>query len=728
MMKTYQKLVAGGLIVALSAGATFMYAGNRVDAGVGNAITVGVNSEAKLSVTKTESALKMAKKEVVYVFTGADGKENKIVVTDTLTNPDALSSLSDITSLQDIVNVKGNEEFAQDGANLTWQANGSDITYRGTTSEAAPVGVNVVYFLDGKEISASDLAGKSGKVTIRFNYYNHRTEKVKLDGGEEEIVVPFAMATAVLLDEEKFSNIEVTHGKLLHEGNVCAAVLVGMPGVAESLGLSDDFSADYAEITADMVDFSLTNTFTVATNSLFADLTLDEEADLDSLSDAFTKLSDATDELAEGTLKLKDGAGDLKDGAKELAEGAKKLSDGAGTLSSGATTLSENMLVLANGAKDLQGGAKTLSEGMHSFIAGLESAKKGSAALAAGAKSLNDGAKEFAAGVDAAEKGVGALAAGSKELSGGAGQLQEGVKNLNAGIDQLSAGLAGLDEGVDTAYASLVATISYNQQVLNGLSAFAKAYGQGLDAETMTSLQTMIGTLQQTIAAQQQIADSMAEEGALKGGVSALLTGAANLDAGGEALSSGVTSLTEGARTLDAGIGELAGKLPALTEGFGALQSGILQIESGATELDAGLSQLKTAGGQLNAGADSLYEGTKTLSSGADALAEGSVSLKDGAKELADGANELSDGANKLSDGAKELAEGSATLSDGMEEYREEGIGKLLNALEDADLISVYEKLDAMIDAASQYKSFTGRNSEMDGNVSFVIRTEEIKK
>lgn len=136
MRKTYQKLVAGGLIVALSAGATFLYAGNRVDAGTDGAVTVGVSSEPEFSVTKTKSALGMTKKEVVYVFTGTDGKENKIVVTDTLTNPDALTSLPDITSLKDIVNVKGNEGFAQNGNSLTWQADGSDITYRGTAQEA----------------------------------------------------------------------------------------------------------------------------------------------------------------------------------------------------------------------------------------------------------------------------------------------------------------------------------------------------------------------------------------------------------------------------------------------------------------------------------------------------------------------------------------------------------------------------------------------------------------
>ncbi len=728
MMKTYQKFVAGGLIVALSAGVTFAYATNRVDAGVGDAVTVGIRPEAKISVTKTQSALGMTKKEVVYVFTGADGKENKVVVTDTLTNPDALTSLSDITNLQDIVNVKGNESFTQSGSDIVWQANGSDITYRGVSQETVPVGVKVTYFLDGKEIPAQELVGKSGKVTIRFDYYNNRTEKVNVGGKEEEIVVPFAMATAVLLDEEKFANIEVTHGRLLHEGNLCAAVLVGMPGVAESLGLSEDFSADYAEITADMVDFSLTNTFTVATNSLFADISLDDEVNLDSLSDALTKLGDATDELVDGTLKLKDGAGALCDGATDLAEGAKKLKDGAGTLSDGAGTLSDNILVLADGAKSLQDGAKTLKDGIGSFAAGLDNAKSGSEALADGANSLKSGAEEFADGVDAASQGVGALAAGSKELAGGADQVKEGAAGLNAGIGQLSAGLKDLDAGVDTAYASLAATISYNQQVLDGLTGFAAAYGAGLDAETLASLKTMIGTLQQTIAAQQQIADSMTGTGALKSGVKALADGTASLSTGAQALVDGAGTLSDGAKALDAGIGELAEKLPQLTEGFSALEDGIRQVESGAAELDTGLAQLKTASGQLSAGAGSLYDGSTTLSEGADALAQGSVTLKDGAAELANGTNDLADGANKLLDGAKELADGTVTLADGMDEYSREGIGKLLDALDDADLTTVYEKLGAMVDAAAQYKSFTGVNDEMDASVTFIIRTESVEK
>lgn len=712
IMKTYQKLVAGGLIVALSAGCTFAYAGNRADAAEKELPVVGVNREAGIAVTKTQSGLEAEKKELVYVFADANGEKKQVVVTDTLTNPDGLKSFPDISSLQDIVNIKGDESFVQNGSSLIWQADGNDICYRGTTAAEAPVGVRVTYFLDGRELTAQELSGKSGKVTIRFDYYNHQTGTA--GGGQQEVAVPFAMVTAVLFDEEKFENVEVTHGKLIRQGNLCAAVLVGMPGVAESLGLSEDYSMDYAEITADMVDFSLTNTFTVATNSPFSEISLNGDADLDSLSDAFTKLGDATEELADGALRL-------KDGAKELSEGARELWNGAGALAQGAGTLSDNMQVLAEGAEELKTGAKALAGGAEGFADGLDSAKSGSAALAAGTAALKSGTEELSEGIEAAAAGAGALAAGSGELKMGAEQVQTGAESLNAGLKKLGAGAEALNQGVDAAWASLDATIAYNQQVLDGLTAFAAAYGAKLDAETAAALQTMVGTLQQTIAAQQQIADSMTGDGALKSGVKTVAVGAVQLAEGAETLEAGSAALSKGAQTLDAGLGELVGKLPQLKEGFGKLAEGIDRADAGAAELDAGLAQLQAAGGQLKDGADGLYVGAGTLSDGAAALAGGSTALKEGAAEL-DG------GAKKLSNGAAELADGAEMLADGMKEYSEEGIGRLLGALEDADLKNVYERFDAMLDAASEYRSFTGASGEMDGSVTFLIRTESIGK
>ena len=713
-MKNYKKWIAGGLIVALSAGGTFVYADSRANAGETNSVVVGVNNETEKKAVKTQSNLSMEKKETVYVFAGADGGCKQVVVTDKITNPEAQKNFKDITNLENIVNIKGNEIFTQNGRSLDWQADGNDICYQGTTQAQVPVGVKVSYFLDGKSITAEELAGKSGKVTMRFDYYNNQTSSAVIDGKQEEIVVPFAMATAVMLDAGKVANIEVTHGKVVEQGSICAAVLVGMPKVADSLGLKDDFAADYAEITADVVDFSLTNTFTIATSSLFGGLSLDTDVDIDSLSDAFTKLSDATGKLVDGTIDLYNGAG-------ELSEGAEKLFNGADTLSDGAKELSDGIGVLSDGAKELLGGAKTLSDSLKQFDAGVKNANDGSGKLAAGTSDLKAGAEQFTAGVQQAAGGVDSLKEGSKSLADGAGKLEAGAAELNGGLSEVDAGLTALGKGVGTAYESLAQTIAYNQQVLDGLTVIAQTYGSQLDAQTAVALQTMTGTLQQTIAAQQQIADSMTGTGALAGGVAALSEGTKKLTQGAKALGEGIHSLSEGAGALDAGAAQLAGNLPQLTKGFSAISDGIDKVDAGAAELSNGMKELTKASSQLVAGSSTLYQGVETLNNGAGALYTGSVTLSDGSKELADGAKELSKG-------AKELYNGTETLKDGMEEYSEEGIGKLLDALEDADLISVYNKLNAMVKAAADYKSFSGISDEVDGSVAFVIRTESIGK
>lgn len=715
-MKLYQRIIAGGLVIVLSAGGTLLYADNRAAAKDTPVVNVGIDPEKEAASQKfpikTESNLETEKKEIVYVFTGEDGTKQKVLVTDTITNPDALSSLADKTNLTDIVNVKGNESFSLNGTDLTWQADGKDICYQGTTSEEVPVSVHITYYLDGKEISAAELAGKSGKVTIRFDYSNQLTRKVEIGGEAKDVAVPFAMVTAVLLDTDKFTNIEVTNGKLISEGNISAAVLVGLPGVAESLGMDEEYAMDYAEITADMVDFSLNNTFTVATNSIFSKLDLKDDMDLDSLSDALKQLEDATNELVQGTADLYEGAGALKDGVKTLTNGIEELSEGS-------AALSDNMSVLAEGARGLMAGAKTLTDSIALFQNGLKSAKEGSQALSEGCGTLQAGAAAFGEGLTAAGTGVSQLAEGSESLKNGAAQVEAGAKSLNEGLASLSTGLSGLDQGIDTVYTSLNATITYNEQVLAGLTQIYEGYGEMLDKDTRASLQTMIGTLTQTIGAQKQLAGSMTAEGDLKSGVTQLIAGAGALTSGAAELEEGSGSVAEGAERLDAGIDGLAENMPQLSAGYGSICEGIDNLSAGADTLNSGLSGLVTAGGQLMAGSSELYDGTVTLSSGADALYEGSVSLKDGIGSLKEGAGELAEGVDTL-------YEGTETLKDGMSRYSEEGIGKLTDAL-DGDLQKVYESLKAMVDASADYRSFTGISEEMEGSVAFIIRTSEVK-
>ena len=180
------------------------------------------------------------KEETVYVFADANGKANQVIVSDWLKNGNGGASLADCSDLKDIRNVKGYETFETDGdGNIVWQAEGADIYYRGNTDKEVPVEVKISYLLDGKEITPEELAGKSGRVTIRMDYENKETRKVMIGGKEQEIKVPFAMISGMVLPKDRFSNIEVKNARLLSEGSNSVVVGVALPGLKESIRMEE---------------------------------------------------------------------------------------------------------------------------------------------------------------------------------------------------------------------------------------------------------------------------------------------------------------------------------------------------------------------------------------------------------------------------------------------------------------------------------------------------------
>ncbi len=214
------------------------------------------------------------KEETVYVLADADGSVNQVIVSNWLKNGAGSSELMDSSDLQDIRNVKGFETYERDqGGDLIWQADGSDIYYQGTTDKQVPVTVKVSYQLDGKAVTPEELAGKSGRVTIRLDYDNQETRKVMVGGKEEEIKIPFAMISGMILPQSTFSNIEVKNARLLSEGSNSIVVGVAFPGLRESIdmeGMQDRMSdseqseafreleiPDYIEVSADTESFEL---------------------------------------------------------------------------------------------------------------------------------------------------------------------------------------------------------------------------------------------------------------------------------------------------------------------------------------------------------------------------------------------------------------------------------------------------------------------------------------
>lgn len=380
------RIIAGVLVVTLVATGSSVYSVNAAKAGSAATETVEeteVSEEAE-DTEDAESSLKdlldngskvsekeIGKEETVYVIADNTGKEQKIIVSDHLINNDDKDTLEDASTLKDIENVKGDETFTQSGNKVTWQADGNDIFYQGTSESELPVTQKLTYYLDGKEVTPEELAGKSGEVTIRFDYTNNQKVTAKIDGKDEDIYVPFMAVSGMILGDE-FSDIEVENGKVISDGSNNVVVGYALPGLKESLNVKDDdFDGDvtipdYVEVKAKVENFKLDTTMTVvmnATNFISADSDNDTsklDEVFDTLTDAMDQLTDGSAELADGVDTLKSKMGDFKDGVGTLQSGVHAYTDGAGKIASGITQLSDSIPTLSNGVGTLNSSAQRL--------------------------------------------------------------------------------------------------------------------------------------------------------------------------------------------------------------------------------------------------------------------------------------------------------------------------------------------------------------------------------
>lgn len=383
------RVVAGVLTIALvgtGIGATAVFAEKNSTAVTAEAdSTTGSSKDADDIADKLMDSVSLKdndadKDESVYLISDANGNVNKTIVVDHLKNKDKKDTLEDASNLSDIENVKGKEKFTQSGDKLTWQAGGKDIYYQGTATEEPPVTQKVTYYLDGKEISPEDLAGKSGKVKIRFDYTNTTSYTETVNGEKQTVSVPFAAITGLVLGDG-FENIEVTNGKA--EVSDSSSVVLGyaLPGLKDSLGIKDkDLDGDvnipeYMEMTADVENFSMPAAMTFVVNA--SDYVSTDGIDTSDLDDMINDLKDASTQL--------------QDGSKTLAEGTDTLSDGLSTLQSKLGTFASGVGTLQNGLKTYTDGVSTLSGGLNKLNSNVPTLSNGITTLNSSAKSLNDG-------------------------------------------------------------------------------------------------------------------------------------------------------------------------------------------------------------------------------------------------------------------------------------------------------------------------------------------------
>lgn len=711
---------------------------------------------------------KISKDETVYVLTGADGSVKKIIVSDWLKNELGSASVADKSDLSDIENVKGDESYTINGDNMTvWDAQGNDIYYQGNIQKELPVGLSVRYYLDGKSVSPEELKGKSGKVTIRFDYENRQYETVQINGVNQRIYVPFAMLTGMILDNDTFQNVQITNGKLVNDGDRTVVVGLAFPGLQENLNLSrDDLSIpDSVEITADVTNFSLGMTVTLACNDLFSQLGDVDLTSLDSTS-ALEQLTGAMDQLLSGSSSLYEGLSTLLDKSGELVSGVEELAQGAAAIKSGADSVDD-------GAAQLKAGLANLSSGLNT--------------LSANSEALNSGAKQvFNSLLETAATQIRAKGLNVPDLT--IENYAEELNTLIKSLDETTVYETALKQVTDAVEAqrpviTQKVTEAVRQQVETQVTAAVRQ--QVTEKVTAAVQQQVSATVTDTV--QQQVAEQVIQAAAnmskadYDAAVAAGIIPQQTQDAVNAAIQAQMSSEAVQSKIAENVSAQMASQAvqSKITENIDtqisseavqatitentdaqlqteAIQATIqqqteLQVQKAISEnmaSDAVQSQLKKAseGAQTlialkaslddyntfylglltyTGGVDDAAAGANDLYAGAGQLKDGTAQLRAGAAQLYNGVLQLQDGTPALVSGVTQLKDGAMQLSEGLQQFNRDGIQKLVNLLQN-DVGDLSARVQATIDVSKDYRSFAGISDDAEGQVKFIYRTDEI--
>ena len=731
---------------------------------VGNIAGTSVNVQAadnkdkstetkKTSETKTSSSATPAKDETVYVKVDDAGNQKDVTVSDQLKNISNLGTIDDVSDLKDIKNVKGDETFSENNGKLVWQGDKKDICYQGTTTKKIPVGMKVTYELDGKKVSADDLEGKSGHLKIHYEYQNTSADSGKY--------TPFLMATGLLMDGEKFSNVTVDNGKVISDGDRDIVIGMGLPQLKEQLtsvsSKVDDLDIpDSFTVEADVTDYEKVEAVTVATNEVFNEVGTDKFDSLDELKDSMTELQDASNKLVSGSGELKDGldtllssSGTLVSGIDQLASGGNTLASGTGSLVSGANTLNAGLQTASSkvsgtllpGVKALDIGVSQmqsklaaddalpkLTTGVATLDAALNTgnAAKGQPSLVAAAKSVNDG--------------VQAAATGASGLKVGVDYIGTSVSSLNDVVRGVASTTGGLKGIAEKAYSSLKDVADNSKQKVNVSS-------NNVNVSNATGTATGTATVLYNGAIQNKTAiDSLQEAlGKVEGNeeaTKAIQTAIDSLSASDQSVEGNATienaNMENGKATVNTTIEVENPKVKEALDYLAILEKGTESIDDafnkndiahGGYNLAANMAALNTA---VNVGTDEQHpsavaaasavnEGLKELKAGTPALADGINQVAAGATELNEGVNGKDGLVSQVNSGVLQLKSGTAQLLAGVDGTNglASGLGQL--AAGSSQLVSGASQLNSGAGTLS-----TGLNTLQSSTGALVSGVEQL--
>ncbi len=611
-----------------------------------------------------------SKSETVYSNLDSNGKAYKTIVSTQLTNEDKSDEITDISNLLNIENTNGDETFKKEGNQIVWDSNGNNIYYKGESDKQLPVECKITYELNGEEISAEELKGKSGNVKIKINYTNNEKHIVSINGKQVTMYTPFIIVAGTKIDNAKNKNIQITNGKIVDNGESTLAVGIAMPGMQENIGISKSKIdiPEEIEISMETEDFEMGNIIAVvAVKGIDEDLT----SDLNSMYSQINELANASNEILAG-------ANQLKEGTSELVSGVDQLKDGTGAAYAGSKQIKDEVEESTKNLKNDNTPAidsKTLEaiKAQAMQIATLSDEQKaGIAAQAKAAAKLTDAQKaEIAAQAKLTDEQKAKITAQAKAGA----EFTETQKT--AIIEQAQ---KKYTETLTEAEKQLILTVAQN-------TAYQTA--------TTTALAVAESTAEATaLKVAQSVAESTAEATALK-----VAQSVAESTAEATAQTVAQSTATQTAETT------------ALTV-----------AQSTATQT-AGATATQTA---TQVGNQAKQKFTNQVVSQMSTLGTALDELTNGLANIDNGVSALSVGTNKLDSGALQLANGVKT-------FNEQGISKI-NNLVNGDLRNIASRVEKMNELANEYNNYAGIQNGMAGEVKFIMITDsttgngEVKK
>ena len=511
-------LVAGGLLVSCTTGdaedegSTATEAAEEADAGSGEEAADG-DAEAEEEEEEPASFVahgsEYGKSETVIASTTLDGELSAVSVSEWIKNPEGLESIEDVSSLQSITCDDEEIDCTQDGESLTWQTGGEDVSYTGISDQELPFAISYSYKLDGEEIDPDELQDVSGELEVTISYENLSSETVTVDGVETEVQQPYALASLVIFDTQHAKDIEVDGGQISEMDGYTIAIGMGMPGLAETLGLEDYLELpESVTITAEVCGFDMPDITTIATNQTLSMIDEDSMDGVDdSLDEAFGQLgsvTEALDELSTGIAAIDEAIATINEGQAALNEAFPNATDGITALQTAAggigtaldasdEALTASLAVQADALAQLQSiDTSEMTPEQQAAIATAIADLTASTQADAGAQAGVQGANEVAAQLD---EGLGSVVEGLETIQSGYEQLEEGTATVNEATTALATATDTMSASVAEALDEAEIELADELELVQAVADLAEGTGAWCgSAEDMPATTTFIVT------------------------------------------------------------------------------------------------------------------------------------------------------------------------------------------------------------------------------------------